>query len=554
MGFDRFTESSPSSSRVPPHPEAEKPSDTTATAEEASTTALGNGSDDAASNQHGDGSVKRVETKSTTIDIVRATMALRLEPWRMLPQADRETHIKHKCAGAVGGCAACELVRALYQTQRDCAAIANLIARTCDRLDGAFWDDALTASNGERVQLPTKVIKTKKGAEKTVIAWPADDFNAYELGWLARPGVIRATVSALAAAVTAKWRQERWDILLKSDRSAARYRSETMPIPLRAADCRLVETDTRDVFALHFSLTAGRSARGKQFVLPIKAKDQRQYRDLHAIVTGVAKLGEIKIKRDRIGKHWEARIAYKRKVTRAVGDKLAAINRGITCILAYVIEGEHDRSGYVFDGHDIEQHLRATQIRRRRYQNTYRWSGRKGRGRKTALRPTFDIEGQTVRWRQTRIQTIARETARDMHKAGVSRVLIDDLKGIRDGAVEMLDGQKAVWDRIQTWPNFEMFSRLKACLEEYGIEVSERLCAFGSRDCPACGHRNEPQKIGRKFVCAACKHTDHVDLVLSRNLMLRERSGGSSPPAAENADDSRRPAKRRKGARKPRAK
>jgi hypothetical protein len=437
---------------------------------------------------------------STVSEIVRSTMLVPAEPWRLAE--DRDAHAKGAC-GRRDTCPACALQYVLVRTQSHCAAIANLIARKLEREDGAAHEEALL----------------RGGAKIAAQEWPSYSLNTYALARSAYPEVLAGTVSAIDKMVKDKWRKERFAIFARNERSSARWVSATAPIPLRRADFKLEEQAERNLFLLRFSLTSGRTARGKEFALPLRAKDQRMYRDLRAIARGEAQMGAAQLLRNRQGK-WGLRFAYKRLVQRVEGDKLAAINRGITCILAVVTE---DSQQLIYDGYDIEAHLAATQAQRQRYQRGYKVSGRKGHGRKRALRPTDVLQEKTARWRKTRMQTIAREAARWLRDRGVSRVLVDDLEGIRDGAVELLDGGKPVWDRIQRWPYYEMGSRLVACLEEYGIGAEKRPVPFASRDCPQCGEAHEERTVGRKFVCRGCGYSRHVDVVLGLNLIGRER-------------------------------
>jgi len=474
-----------------------------ATAGEASRDALGDSSDDAAHTQSAAGSLEG------SIKIVRSTMPLRIEPGRLLALDDRALHSQRKCAGKAS-CPACALSAALFDAQRDCAGIAGLVARHLELVDGEAWRQAKLAAAGSKPEIPKP--------------WPSQKYNAYQDARTAFPGVLSGIAASVCKSVTDKWSQTRWDVLARADRAAARYRAETMPIPLRAADVHLRETDTRNEFVLACSLAAGRSGRGKQWSIPIRAKDQRQYRDLHAIITGERKLGALSIKRDRNGRNWSLRISYKQQVVRQTGTRLAAINRGICCLLAIVTE---DGDRLIYEGAEVEAYLAQMHARRRRIQNGYPLSGRKGRGRGHALAAIARLEGKATRWRATRLQTIAREAQRWLSARGVTQVLVDDLKGIRDGAADLLDGGKPVWERIQQWPYFEMGQRLTSCLDEAGITHSTRPCDFGSRTCPACGWIDPARGARRRFTCDACKFSDHVDVTLGRNLINREQTGGA---------------------------
>lgn len=465
------------------------------------------------------------------IKITRATMALRIEPWRLLDSKEkRDVHASKQCGGSDKGCVACLLSAALFSAQRECAGAANMIARNCERMDGASWDEALLKAAGGRVELPSKSKTLENGNTVKSVVWPSDGWNAYQAARQAYPNTLSGIMSCVANNVVMKWRKERMAVLAKMERSAARYKSATASVPLRAADCRLVETDNRDEFMLECSLRSGRSPTksGKQFSIPIRAKDQRQYNTLREIAKycssdpeAKSKMGEIEIKRDRKSRHWEMRIAYTRKVELVKGDKLAAINRGIACMVAVTTE---EGESIIYDGNAIVAYLKQIQARRQKIQREYKLSGRKGRGRGKALAPLRALEDKAMRWRQTRLQTMAREISNWLAARGITKLLMEDLTGIRHGNPELLDGGKYVWDMLQEWPYYQLGQRLSACCDERGIQTEKREAHFISRDCPKCEHRNEERPLARMFVCDSCGFKRHTDVSAGMVEIVRERT------------------------------
>lgn len=439
-----------------------------------------------------------------TIEIVRATMRFAVEPWRMAqdPEAHNERVGKvRQCGGSEGGCHGCQLADALYDAQRSVAGAMNLIARHHERRDGALYQDLKLA--GEELKLGTLLR------------------DGYRLARSAYPELLSGIVASASKIVEDKWSQQRWKILAYNERSPSRWTSDNAPIPLRHADVNLTESeDSRDLFFLEFSTAAARAdRRRKQWRLPIRSKDQAQYKILHALVTGEVRLGAMQLQRDRRHK-WHLRIAYARRAPLPAGNtQWAAVNRGIVVFLAVVTEKD---KVWLYDGHDIEAYLAQMQARRKQYQRTYKVSGRKGHGRNRALQPIDFLSGKATRWRQTRAQTIARETARHLKDSRVTHLALEDFKGIRDGAVELLEGGKPVWDRIQTWPYFELGQRLRACCEELGIVVVEISAAFSSRTCPECGVVQKSQGVKRTFVCS-CGFKRQIDTVTAMNQITKAR-------------------------------
>jgi IS605 OrfB family transposase len=490
---------------LPPQPETEEAPGHAGTAGEVSPGALGKSTDDGAFVL-----TRESPLSASTASITRATMRIAIEPWRLA--ADQEAHRKRTCAT---DCGACRLVKALYKAQLEVAGAMNLVSRYVYVRDAVLLD-AFRAEHG----------RAPKGKELEFNAWKGQD-SGYGLVRKSYPALASGISASLSREVVVKWMRDRWNVLVRCEKAPAFYR-DSAPIPLRAADVQLHEIDTqRDVFHLGFSLSSGRIGKGKEFVLPLRAKDQRQYNALHRIAVGIDRMGQVEIMRDSRSEKWFLRIAYKRLVAKVEGGKAAAINRGITCILACVTEtGEST----IEDGRAIEAHLAQLTARRHEFQRAWRLSSRKGRGRVRTLAPLKKLEDKGERWRKTRLQEIARQTAKWLQARGVTIVYFDDFKDIRNADVKLLDGGKPIWDRIQRWPYFQMGTRLRACLEEYGIAVVEVDPTRNTTTCPVCKHVQSGTITSRNWKCQKCGHRDHTDLVFCKNALVKGQAGGAHEP------------------------
>lgn len=464
-------------------------------------------------------------------EITRATMWLQIEPWRLAE--DPDAHRSRTCAGKAG-CSSCALISVLYKAQQDCAAVANRIARHHWLTDGEVLDKVRAKNAGEDPRW--KDVEFEKTYGYPLTAPWAESLQ----------GGIR---SALAKSVDDKWRRERWSVLVRHEHGFAGYR-ETLPIPLRAADVRLIETETRDLFELHCSISPGRHVGGKQFKIPLRAKDPRQYAYLRAIARGEWKQGEVKISRDRRNR-WGVRISYKRRVPVIKDTGVAmGINRGIINFLALATNAGED---HLHAGHEIEAKLREYTARRHQRQRAYALSGRRGRGRKKALAPIEPLQAKGSRWRQTRIQTIAKEALKWAQARNVTRVYIEDFTGIRDTTLELDPGTKPIWERVQSWPYYQLQSALVSVFEQAGITEVHVVSATNiSRRCPQCEHVHDEPKINRVFVCAKCGHKQHVDVVAALNVItkgeqlradgkLGVKTHAKTPAKERNAGAARKP-------------
>lgn len=481
---------------------------------------------------------------STDTELVRATCRLQLDLIELCATAEeREAHKKKSCKGDAG-CPTCIANKTLRHVRRECARISNISLRLrwsadaelIDRFQlahgrapkGREWDDVDLTQAIERVtagMIPAersvllgkcrRESPSKDGKPSKVVLYP------YPLLRRMAPTVSAGIVSAVDQAVMQKWNETRWASLVQMDKSPPHYNWDN-PIPLRKADVVLKHVGAKR-FTLAFSVSSrdGSSERGKEFCLPIEAKDAYQLELLSSLSSDSARLGACQITEDRKrpGK-WYVRMAYRKRALRSTATKSAAINKGILTFLAGVTEsGER----WMYDGHDIEAYLQQVQARRRRYQKQVRASNRTGHGRMRTLRPIEHLQGQGEAWRDTRCQTIARRFVRWLVTEGIGRLYIDDFSGIRDQPPEGLIRGEWIWGRIQEWPFYKLQMKIISCCEEVGIQTIVRNPKHISGTCPKCGSR-EVRYQNRKLHCTSCRHVVHWDVAAAQiNLRDGER-------------------------------
>jgi len=455
-------------------------------------------------------------------EVTRASMVIPLEPWRIAE--DPEKHKKGKCReekkkkktkkqqSEEKKCSACELINALYETQRATASVYNFITRSLWRQDADFLD----------------AFMVRHGRKPLSKEWDKPNVYYYAEARAAHPDMASGIVATIQKKASGKWILSRWKALVTQEESPPHYR-DTQPIPLRKQDYALVESEERDTFELAFTLHSGRRAqKGKEYIIPLRTKDQKQYNCLRKIARGEWKGGEVALLRERKDRgkgggpvnKWFVRISYKKQVEVTTEPNYAALNRGIAFFLVgYTSTGQK----YILDGNDIRSHLRALQNRRRDRQRGYKHAGRnrKGHGRKRALQPIAHLYKKGEMWRQTYNQTKARNFAKWCKKNEVDRVYLADFSNIRNDYVDKLEGGKRLWDLIQEWPYYNLQMRLVSCLEEEGIEVYQMPAQNITRTCPRCGNVKEEAVISRQYKCETCGYERHRDIVACQNELAR---------------------------------
>jgi len=485
---------------------------------------------------------------STDTEIVRATCRLQLDLSDLCATAElREAHRRRACGGAEGGCPACLAAKTLRTVRRECARVANVSMRLrwaadaelVDRYQiahgrapkGKEWEDTDLSQAIERVTAGMPHAVRAALLEKcTRITQPKNDkpskkvLYPYPLLCAMAPGISAGIVSAIDQAVMQKWNETRWAALVQMDKSPPHY-AWTNPIPLRKADVKLQHVEG-ERFKLSFSVSskdAGR--RGKEFSIPIHARDDYQMGLLTMLSSDAARMGALQLTEDRKRPgRWYVRIAYRKLAAKTTATKAAGINKGLVCFLAAATE---DGQKWMYDGADVEAYLKQIQARRQRYQRQVKASGRIGHGRMRTLRPIEHLQGQGEAWRDTRCQTIARRFVGWLITEGVGRLYIDDFSGIRDQPPEGLRRGEWIWNRIQEWPFYKLQMKVISCCEEHGIETVIRNPKHISGTCPKCRSR-EVKYINRKLHCSACRHVVHWDIGAAQVNMLdgeRERRG-----------------------------
>lgn len=476
------------------------------------------------------------------VDVVRASCRIRIDAAHLIDDKQgRRDHYKRRCGGR-SSCEACALIAALHETQRAAVRAANVALRAYWRLDsdlvdryllehqrppkGREWREPRASADIVRAIAPgLGGALLKEASSKLVNSKGA--LYVYPLIRAVAPELPSGVASALARYVDQRWRQDRFDALVRNIKRPTHFR-DTLPLPLRAQDVDISRKE-RQQYIVRLSIG------GRRWALPVVGKDPYLAKLYRELVNGAAKLGQIKVERDiRRPGVWYMRIAYTRQVQRvAPNERYCAVTLGIVTILSAL---GYDGDRWMQDGAEIEAYLRQIQRRRKDYQRGRRGSNRYGHGTRKALQPTEILAGKAERWRADKVQTFARRLALWIHDRGYTHVYIANFSGVRDGVPEQLIGGKSVWDRIHTWPFYSMQLALTSCLEELGIDVTE-MDPRRPHECPACfEEKGQLYLKQRRFKCTGCGHSEHLDIARARRILtraadLRAQADGSASDA-----------------------
>ena len=440
----------------------------------------------------------------------------------------RDANKKRLCGGPTT-CSACRLYTALDDAGRVVVRAMNAATRKLWQMDGAALD-AFLARGGRGPKGKEWPFPNVEGSDT------APQSAMYRYLRQIAPGLASGLAATLSDKVISKWQETRYDALVREIKAPPHYK-RGFPVPIRAQSFTLRRiADGEDPpedgkqrrsgarYLLGFSLAPGRHPGGAEFRIPIVPRDGYQARLLRQLTDGRApdtttiKIGEAKIAEDKRhpGK-WLVSLSYTRLAeANRTGEITAGINRGVVCFLTAVAStGER----WLYDGFDIEAGLKRFQARRKRYQRDAKASGRDGHGRARVLRPIGFLEAKGERGRAAKCQMIARRFGAWLGERGVSRLYMEDFSGIRDGEPEKLEGGKAVWDRIQEWPYYQLGTKIASCCAEVGIVVEERPALYISQRCSRCGYTaKENVDLQRRLMtCQQCRFRMFMDANAAEN-------------------------------------
>jgi len=117
------------------------------------------------------------------------------------------------------------------------------------------------------------------------------------------------------------------------------------------------------------------------------------------------------------------------------------------------------------------------------------------------------------------VNTFARQLVSDLCELGVSRIVVGDLRGIRD---KNTDHSRQVNGLIHNfWSHKYVVDRIRWTVQEYGIYVKAVSEAYTSQKRPRCGFNSKPRK--RLFQCGSCRFEAHRDAVGVVNMASLSR-------------------------------
>ena len=218
------------------------------------------------------------------------------------------------------------------------------------------------------------------------------------------------------------------------------------------------------------------------------------------------------------GDQYELRASYGCESTSIpIGNRVAGIDLGEVHIAA-----SHDGTNtYLINGRELRSKKRYLNKTKAKLQSKIdkkkRGSRRRGQLIKSKRKQTKRLNNQVrdILHKQTT------HLVSTLYNDGVDTVVIGDLRNVR---INNDCGRKNN-QKIHQMHSGESRQMITYKSKKLGMKVEMQDEYYTSKDCPRCGHRNDPK--GRNYICEKCNFIYHRDGVGSINI--RKKYLGSSP-------------------------
>jgi putative transposase len=192
-------------------------------------------------------------------------------------------------------------------------------------------------------------------------------------------------------------------------------------------------------------------------------------------------------------------------------DNVMGVDLGV--VKAATLAFNHSKKRYYIDGDEIRSFRARIEARRiaLQRQGKYCGDGRKGRGRKTKLKPIEKLRGKVENFKRTTNHRYAKFIV-DMaikHDCGV--IQMEDLTGITDNADKFL----------KSWTYYDLQQKIEHKAEVAGIEVRKVNPQYTSQRCSRCGCIDENNRKNQAdFKCVTCGYSTNADYNAARNIAI----------------------------------
>lgn len=320
------------------------------------------------------------------------------------------------------------------------------------------------------------------------------------------------TVDTAVREAVKKFEEEKWDVMA-GRQAISQYRRDGS-FPIRARQIKNIERINSKKYSADLSLLSRKGAkeRGCGTQIPVILRTGAGANViLDRIIDGTYKLRDSRI--SKVKTKFYLLITYqfeKEKVTldrsRVMGVDLGVVNA------AYMAFNFDKYLRYKIEGNEIIAFRQRVEARRNALlrQSKYAGKGRRGRGRKTLLKPIEKLRDKVANFRRTTNHKYSKYIVDMAEKHGCGVIQLEDLSGISDRDTF-----------LKQWSYYELQQFIEYKARERGIEVKYINPHYTSQRCSECGHiADENRKNQAKFECVSCGFKANADFNAARNIAL----------------------------------
>ena len=198
----------------------------------------------------------------------------------------------------------------------------------------------------------------------------------------------------------------------------------------------------------------------------------------------------------RVKDDWYFQIPYVTEAENAAEEYepglVMGVAFGLQDALVYAFNNSLKRGAVT--GEEVLAHQEKYVARRKKIQEQYNWSGRKGHGREDALKPLRHLYETEKNYRSL---------VNSRYAKWVVDIAVKNRCGVihLDSANYVSSGKKILLSR---WPLYDLKTKIRRKSEEKGIQVAECSVPNLRSRCSHCGEVQKTEGDKRMFVCKVC--------------------------------------------------
>ena len=338
----------------------------------------------------------------------------------------------------------------------------------------------------------------------------ANDINGFtkELGSF----MYSMIYSASATEAVNKFEKEKSDVLAGRQVISQYYKEGSFPIGSRQINN--LERISSKKYSANLSLLSrqGAKERGSKTQIPVTLRTGSGANDiLDRIIDGTYKLCDSRISKVKTKFYLLATYQFEKEDVQTDKTRVMGVDLGIVNP-AYMAFNFDKWLRYNIEGSEIISFRQRVEARRNSLlrQSKYAGKGRRGRGRKTLLKPIEKLRDRVANFRQTTNHKYSKYIVEIAEKHGCGVIQLEDLSGISERDTF-----------LRQWSYYELQQFIEYKAKEKGITVKYIDPKYTSQRCSNCGYIAEGNRQKQaEFSCVVCEYKANADFNAARNIAL----------------------------------